>query len=571
MSGQQSATGKLGTTPLVDLLVQLLDRRASGTLVIEDHRYLKSGLWVDGGAPAKARIPEPTHHLAEVLVATGAIAEGVAQQTLREAQATQRLHGQVLTAKGALDRQVLSSALGEQLARKVEWMAALKPESVYGFYAGKNYLEKFGGNEPAVVDPLAIIWRAARANLDAGRVQTLLRTLGGAPLRLHPAGRLARFGFDRSELAVVEVLRAKPMGLSDLLATGMLDRERLARQVYVLAVTRHFDLGDSGMLPVGATTSMAGMAAPASSRSFSPAGGTRAPVSTPAHSTRGRSGRPSAPGASRPPTSIRPSVRSGEAEAFRKEIDARLGQLDEQTHYEVLGLDKGAPGAALQSAFFALAKRWHPDRLPDSLADAKGDVTKIFARMSEAHQTLSSEQKRAEYDALLDSGVTSVEEREAVERALDAGNKIQRAEILLKRGEINTAATLAMEATEAEPENHLYRAIYADVLSQTQSRAGLGNYSDLLEWLQAARKAEPDNPRIRLARARVLKRSGDHDAAYKEFRQVLRVDEHNVEAKTEVRLYRTRQASGRTAPPTKSIVPPSAQQNGGLFGKLFKR
>jgi len=199
-------------------------------------------------------------------------------------------------------------------------------------------------------------------------------------------------------------------------------------------------------------------------------------------------------------------------------------------------------------------------------------VTKVFARMSEAHQVLTNDKRRADYDALLASGLKTHEEQEAVERALKAGNDIQRAEALLKRGDAMGAARAAMEATEAEPDNHLYRAIYADILSQTPSRVEMGNYGDLLEWLQAARKAEPDNPRIRLARARVLKRSGDAEAAYKEFRQVLRTRPHDVEAKQEIRLYRSRQESGRTTGSRASIAPgASSSQEGGLFGKLFKR
>jgi hypothetical protein len=87
----------------------------------------------------------------------------------------------------------------------------------------------------------------------------------------------------------------------------------------------------------------------------------------------------------------------------------------------------------------------------------------------------------------------------------------------------------------------------------------------------------------------VLKRSGDADAAHREFRSIVEQDAHNVEAAREVRLHEMRHgkrnsdpkkltpSDGRTTSPKQTG---SGKQTGkgkpgaaeaGLFGKLFKR
>jgi len=59
-------------------------------------------------------------------------------------------------------------------------------------------------------------------------------------------------------------------------------------------------------------------------------------------------------------------------------------------YYEILGVNKGASKDEIKKAFHKLAHKHHPDK-------NKGDDTK-FKEVNQAYQTLSDDQKRAQYD-----------------------------------------------------------------------------------------------------------------------------------------------------------------------------
>lgn len=62
-------------------------------------------------------------------------------------------------------------------------------------------------------------------------------------------------------------------------------------------------------------------------------------------------------------------------------------------YYEVLGVDRGADGAAIKSAFRKRAMQYHPDRNADN-----PEAEKKFKELGEAYEILSDAQKRAAYD-----------------------------------------------------------------------------------------------------------------------------------------------------------------------------
>jgi cytochrome c-type biogenesis protein CcmH/NrfG len=73
-------------------------------------------------------------------------------------------------------------------------------------------------------------------------------------------------------------------------------------------------------------------------------------------------------------------------------------------------------------------------------------------------------------------------------------------------------------------------------------------------------KAQPNNMRVRLYRARVFRAMGKVNEAMRDYRSVTDTEPNNVEAQRELRLHRM-----RTGPN------PDEETSGGLFGKLFKK
>ena len=224
--------------------------------------------------------------------------------------------------------------------------------------------------------------------------------------------------------------------------------------------------------------------------------------------------------------------------------------------------------------------------------DLRDLAMRVFARMSEAHQVLTNDEQRKEYERLMREGGAAPDEQEMVQRVLRAATAFQKAEVLARRGNLAEAEKYAQIAVENDAEQAEYAALYADLLSQKPERSQGGGYEDVLKMVNDARRTQPDNLKVRLYRARVLKRSGDMDAAHREFRSIVEQDAHNVEAAREVRLHEMRRGSRSTDPKKSTDGKTTGAKNTGgkntgakntgkggknpppdqgLFGKLFKR
>ncbi|MCE7891433.1 MAG: hypothetical protein DYH12_17340, partial [Sorangiineae bacterium PRO1] len=253
---EATATGNLEATPLSQLLVYALDKRLTGSFIFQTPDRQKSALYCVDGAPANAKTAQPVIHLGRLLLELGKIDEGAYNQTLTRVAKERQLHGKLLIEVGALDQETLEAALSEQLLRQVVWMFSLGPKTGYAFYAGKNFLDRWGGG-PVQVEPLALIWRGIRRYENVQRVDAALARLGPRPLKLHVGAQVARFQLSDMERAVVDLLRAKPQPLVDLLQSGVGEPIEVKRLIYALMITRHLDIGG---VPLG--TGAAGAARP---------------------------------------------------------------------------------------------------------------------------------------------------------------------------------------------------------------------------------------------------------------------------------------------------------------------
>jgi curved DNA-binding protein CbpA len=611
--------------------VYVLDRGLTGSLVLEEPNGDKHALWFEAGAPAKAKTAKPVTYLGQILVEQRAITREVYERTLQGALHERRLHGQVLIETGAVDSRAVRDALREQLVRQVLWLFKLPPATLYGYYDGVNFLERWGAPEGLRTRPLALIWRGLRRHSSAAEIETVTARLGQRPIELHVDAPIRRFKFEAAEQALIDVLRAKPQPLASLVASGLAPPEEVKRLVYVLLMLRQLELGVPGAEPVGVdevpSSSRIPIAAaagrsqlPAADKSFIPSPGRESipdvehvvprpsgdhRISTPVPAS-GKSvpivttppaprttAAPVARSTSPTPSSKRPPIVSappgapqnpqflgtGTAE-LRLELEAISARMA-GTHYDVLGVPSDAPVQVIQNAFFALAKKWHPDRLRSDLADLKDQATRVFARISEASQVLSDSATRRSYDQSLVGG-DSAEEAEQVHKVLKATNAFQKAEVLLKRGNLALAEKEALIAFENDPTQADHVAIHVWIQAQKPN----ANMTDLLLQLDKAAKAEPNNLRVRWYRGQLLKRLNRLREALHDFRFIVERDPRHTDAHREVRLYAMRR--GNRAPsdpsgpsPSQPAGPDSSGRGGGrkespakqpsLLGKLFKK
>ena len=202
VTAQAQSVGKLERFPLADLLVFLLEQRATGTLVFQERNQRKSAFYFYMGAAVKAQTP-------------------------------------------ALLLQ--QSSPDEALFQHLEWAAALGGSTVFGFYSGLDYLHRL---QPEPANPLAQLWRCVKRSVDSARVNTVLSKLGDRRIGLHDRADLSRFAFGWEDVAALESLRSGEHRFSDLLAQFEGDPAALCKLVYLLVISRHIALGGNHQ-PVG--------------------------------------------------------------------------------------------------------------------------------------------------------------------------------------------------------------------------------------------------------------------------------------------------------------------------------
>lgn len=244
----------------------------------------------------------------------------------------------------------------------------------------------------------------------------------------------------------------------------------------------------------------------------------------------------------------------------REDIERRAKTLDEQTYFEILGVDEDADANAVQSAYFKLAKGWHPDRLHASLQDLKPKVAMVFARINEAYQTLSNADKRREYEDTVKHGGGTAKDRQMVERVIDSALLFQKGEVVFRKGSYDQAAEMVRKAADADPDQPEYRALLAWIeahcLGQPPEDADDRRhfYRDQIKMLDVVIQQEPEYERALFYRGSLLKRSGYAEAALKDFRKVVQLNPRNIDAAREVRLNQMRHKK---------------EEKGGIFGRFF--
>ncbi|AKT37757.1 DnaJ domain-containing protein [Chondromyces crocatus] len=682
-----TAEGGLGRTPLVHLLVYMLDRRLTGTTCFVDPDEFVHGVYFVDGMPSKVWTGTMVAPLDRVILDLGLLDEKTLRDSLKEISRKRVLHGRHLVQKGLIDRDGLLTVLRHQLVRKLVALFDLPPETHYAYYADVNLLEGYGGPELLECEPLSVIMAGVRLHADDPIVDTTLERIAHRPLGLHVDAEVRRFQLHRDEAAVVDLLRTRKMTLEELSCAGVAQERVVRLTMYALAITRHLDLGIPGRGPVGlgrdrpasplvevsagqrgsrapAPPSNAGTPLPRTTRSqlaesdppqgagagdggrvrtgrdtVAPPRGQAvtvitagdepppsrrtgsAPAGDPRSATEGvamprttdlrgpnstrtltspgvRAGRgaestpPQAQVIVAPPSERRAaplSERKGPSPAAaaavaspdraavdarvaarKAEIEARAATIETEDLFQVLGVTQEVAPERIRTSYFALAKQWHPDRLPVELQEVKPLVSKVFARISEAYQTLTDPERRREYVASLAEGAPEDDE-EKLARAFDAALEFQKAEVLVKKRDLVNAEVLVRRAVEADPDQPEYVTLLAWVRAlrrgdppQFQEGAQSPHFDDLIELLDAVVAREPRYERALFYRGSLLKRTGHLDRAAADFRLAAEINPKNLDAVREVRLHDMRKRSAPEPAPT-------APGGSGLINKIFKR
>lgn len=282
-----------------------------------------------------------------------------------------------------------------------------------------------------------------------------------------------------------------------------------------------------------------------------------------------------APPPSQPPSSSNHPAASpltAEQSSLKQKIMERAAQISSQDYFQMLGLDRAATPDQVQKAFFALAKVWHPDRLPPALVDVKDACSKVFTHLTDAQQTLCDPERRAEYMTLLKDGGATPDDQAKIQAVLEAAMEFQKAEILLRRNDIAAAYDIAKRCLALDPEQADYLALVTWLDAQKPEWIGREKTLEKVAVMDRCLKMNENCERAYFFRGMLYKRIDEHSKAFKDFKKAAELNPRNLDAAREVRLHNMRGTATTGRPAGRPSGKPAAPETlGGLFGKLFKK
>jgi curved DNA-binding protein CbpA len=499
--------GRLSEHPLAELLREIAAAARSGALRLARER-VKAVVYAQGGEVVHARSNLRGHRLVECARRAGLLDAGKLAGTVSE----------MMPDAEACDALLKSGALN---AAGVARLRAQQTQEVL-----KALLVWTDGEWE--YDP------RARLSEDAGARFDLRQLLLDGARRLPAEFCAARFA-DESEMispapappaqlqlvpteAFVLSRADSPSRLGDLVALCGMPEAQARHAVYGLALSGFLSRGSwSQALAGGSTTPRAG----AGEKADAPASGREAA---------GTSG----------------AVGDGEAAptAPREEVDALLVRAAASDYYEMLGVVPLASQAEIKRAYYALAKRFHPDRFVRTVDDAtRARAETAFAELAHAYETLREPRERAAYDTKISAqkAAPASARAEASPRTVveDAGGEktsrpfadpslkpeyraeesYQQGLAAMQRADAGAAALYFGEAVRLSPKQARYRASYGRALTanpQTRRQAE--------GELRAAVGLDPQNASYRVALAELYAAVGLPRRVEGELERALAID-----------------------------------------------
>ena len=245
--------------------------------------------------------------------------------------------------------------------------------------------------------------------------------------------------------------------------------------------------------------------------------------------------------ARRMPAESEPDVIDVDPEAFLQ----RLRGAD--SYYDILGVETEASPETLKSAYYELARRYHPDRFRKTEPTLVARLESAFARITQAYDTLRDDSLRASYNAKLQArkkAPRAVDSTPVVQEAAStpivdsspaetqasaaerAANDFKEGYAALEQGQRTIAAGLFASAARLMPNEARYRAYYGHMLAAQENTRRVAEAE-----LQAAIKLDPANAEYRMMLAQLFRDLGFIIRARAEAERAVAADPNNRKAR----------------------------------------
>jgi CheY-like chemotaxis protein/tetratricopeptide (TPR) repeat protein len=586
--------GSLREVPFAALLHHLHGLRATGVVHLESGKKKKKVQFEDGRAVSvKSNLVNET--LGNLLASSGRISLDVMHESLLRVKRGEGLQGQILVAMHMLDEEDLALALRTQAEEKIleifSWtdgtfrfdrgvrltggntlsvkgspanliargvLTRVPPETIDAFMNDHGDARVAPSSQP--------FWRFQDVDLDDGARKLFDRIDGGhSLLDLLPLDeRARRLLYVFSSIEMIEFVagkgapRREPEGSplpSAAPAKAYLDPEARPRATRTeLPAPEPIPLeGPDYEPPMPEADVERGLPPravpprPAASAPTRPA-----PAARPAPEPRSASLPPRAASVPLPPARpvelppeppLAASARrpaddaslSAEEEKLRAELMELAKRIAGRDYYAVLSVGMTATDDQIREAYFALAKRTHPDRFSGASEAVRRVAEEVFAVISQAYETLGHRDRRNEYLKNQRNKERDKADIEEGERALKAEMAFQKGITMLRKKSYSEASTLFKEACECYPNEGEYFAYYGWAMYLSDPRAH-GRVELSRNLLVKARKLAPSSDKPYLFLGRLYKAEGKDGVAEKMFQKVIELDPDCVDAIRELRL-----------------------------------
>jgi hypothetical protein len=500
-----TARGTLTSTPIVHVLVYMLDHRQTGTVVLREVDGRHHVIYFDDGRACVVRNGRPLALLGDGLVAAGILSPDALVKALDVARRGGSLLGQYLVGSGLLGAEALRITLSAQVPRKLERLVNLAPDTDYAFYGGVNLIPDWANGELFPCHPLSAILAAVRSWHDRARVRATLSRIAKQPLTFHPEVDLSNLVLTGEEHAVVDAIHTHGATLSSLYDLRIAGEDIVSSLVYMFAVTRSFAFTAAKGPPMVALAVLEEMAEDievnANTDPPPPLNQTVATFAPPAVV---------APPTQAPPRiAPRPPVAPQAPRALMPQANAPAD-----------------PSTAV----------WRPNKVPASqVADPVAPVR--VPRPVDAPPIMGAPPSIAYRENNVRKAAPRVQQvdDDDSERLVQAMADFRMAESALLRNDTTLAEDLARKALVAEPTNAEYGALVAWIGALSGSKEAIPL---AIAKLNVILKEEALCERALLYRGRLYKRAKRPNEALRDFSSVLDINPKHAEAATEARLLR---------------------------------
>jgi curved DNA-binding protein CbpA len=215
------------------------------------------------------------------------------------------------------------------------------------------------------------------------------------------------------------------------------------------------------------------------------------------------------------------------------QLEARGGQLGRRDHYAVLGLTPTATRDQVKAAFIALAKIFHPDRLPPTLSHLAQQMSTVFESIREAYEVLYDDAKRAAWDATQKAEPTA----ELSPSAREVADLMKEGEAAFKKRSYREAEVAFSHAHSIDGQAPSLAAQAWCIYMDPSRKAEAAHAKGLMEH---ALSLDANCDRAHYQLGVIARVEGDMERAERHFRDAVKVNPRHLEANQEIRLIEMR-------------------------------